>query len=378
MYNGKEKLAAKESDDCQSEYSDYRPSKISFKELPLSHGWMRWAIYTSPEDAPEIVQLKQSIDNYNEIVDLVCDLPGFLDAFVASKLRLSRSEIEKKWGVVVADRLFSLKPGIFTTELFHTEEYFIGRLFGAVPEYQVDIPEYGSVNFRIHDYNKIEYRCPAGQNKVFDWNYADDERDFAASIWYSALSSMFDYEEAKKKDIPGFDAYDCWEQGRYDVDAVDRRLVKCLELLERYGYVKTYSISPEETHPCWNNTDKTDGTLDAMVLDLAFHRDKMLCEKLTLVLYSRDIYLGKELFFLTSSEGRLYLSSVPGNLGGHNTQKIYGRLDCPSAARYIGKGQYIKHRVFFADEETAILAGYRPCGVCMKDEYRKWKQQHGT
>ena len=378
MYNGKEKLVARVTGSRLPDFSGYRPCKISFKEMPLSHGWMRWAIYTSPEDAPEIVQLKQSIDNYNEIVDLVCDLPGFLDAFIASKLRLSRSEIEKKWGVVVADRLFSLKPGIFTSEFYHTEEYFIGRLFGAVPEYQVDIPEYGPVSFRIHDYNKIEYRCPEGQAKVLDWNCADDERDFAASIWYNALSSMFDYEAAKEKEIPGFDAYDCWEQGRYDVEAVDRRLVKCLELLERYGYVKTYSISQEETHPCWNNTDKTNGTLDAMVLDLRYRKDKLLCEKLKLVLYSRDIYLGKEMFFLTSPEGNLYLSSVPGTLGGHNTQRIYGRLDCPSAARYIGKGQYIKHRVFFADEATAILAGYRPCGVCMKEEYQKWKQQHST
>ncbi len=378
MYHGKERLVAKVADSRMTDYSNYRPHKISFEELPLSQGWMRWAIYSSPENSSEIVNLKHSIGKYNEIVDLVCGLPGFLNVFINNKLRLSRSQIEEEWGSAVADRLFSLEPAIFTSELYHTEEHFIGRLLGDVPEYQVNIPEYGPVSFRIHDYNKIEYRCPTEQNKVFDWNYADDERDFAASIWYHALSSLFDYEDAMEKEIPGFDAYDCWEQGRYDVDAVDRRLVKCLELLERYGYVKTYSVSPEETHPCWNNADKTDGTIDAMVLDLAFRRDKMLCEKLTLVLYSRDIYLGKEMFFLTSSEGRLYLSPVPGKLGGHNTQRIYGRLDCPSAARYIGKGQYIKHRVFFADEATAILAGYRPCGVCMKEEYQKWKQQHST
>ena len=28
----------------------------------------------------------------------------------------------------------------------------------------------------------------------------------------------------------------------------------------------------------------------------------------------------------------------------------------------------------FADEETAKAAGYRPCGVCMKEEYKKWKE----
>ena len=40
-----------------------------------------------------------------------------------------------------------------------------------------------------------------------------------------------------------------------------------------------------------------------------------------------------------------------------------------------GMGQYVKYRVFFKDEETAIAAGYRPCGVCMKAEYKRWKEQ---
>lgn len=56
-------------------------------------------------------------------------------------------------------------------------------------------------------------------------------------------------------------------------------------------------------------------------------------------------------------------------------KKIYGRLDCPSALRYIAKGQYVQHRVFFKDEETAIKAGYRPCGVCMKEAYKRWKEK---
>ena len=53
--------------------------------------------------------------------------------------------------------------------------------------------------------------------------------------------------------------------------------------------------------------------------------------------------------------------------------KKYMVVDCPSALRYISKGQYIKYRVFFKDEETAIAAGYRPCSVCMKEAYKQWK-----
>lgn len=66
-------------------------------------------------------------------------------------------------------------------------------------------------------------------------------------------------------------------------------------------------------------------------------------------------------------------SSEPGVLGGHRRLKIYGRLDCPSALRFIEKGHYVRYRVFFASERDAVRCGYRPCGVCMKAEYRKWK-----
>ena len=77
---------------------------------------------------------------------------------------------------------------------------------------------------------------------------------------------------------------------------------------------------------------------------------------------------------LINAEGKEYISTVPGTLGGHRKLKIYGRLDCPSAARFIAKGQYVQHRVFFPDEATAIAAGYRPCAKCMREAYLKWKQ----
>ena len=75
---------------------------------------------------------------------------------------------------------------------------------------------------------------------------------------------------------------------------------------------------------------------------------------------------------LIGADSKPYLSTKPGTFGGHRKLKIYGRLDCPSALKHISKGHYIKHRVFFANEADAINAGYRPCGVCMKEAYRKW------
>lgn len=81
------------------------------------------------------------------------------------------------------------------------------------------------------------------------------------------------------------------------------------------------------------------------------------------------------MYHLIGKDGKPYDSETPGTLGGHRKLKIYGRLDCPSALRYIAKGQYVTHRVFFFDEETAIAAGYRPCGKCMPEAYRRWKEQ---
>ena len=81
------------------------------------------------------------------------------------------------------------------------------------------------------------------------------------------------------------------------------------------------------------------------------------------------------MYKLIDQNGKQYESEEPGLFGGHRKLKIYGRLDCPSALRYIAKGQYVKYRVFFADEETAIKAGYRPCGKCMPEAYKAWKEK---
>ncbi|MCH7316183.1 Ada metal-binding domain-containing protein [Acinetobacter sp. ANC 3882] len=53
---------------------------------------------------------------------------------------------------------------------------------------------------------------------------------------------------------------------------------------------------------------------------------------------------------------------------GNSQLNIYGRLTCGS-----GKRMLKKNRVFFLNENEAITQGYRPCGHCMKQAYKKWK-----
>jgi len=78
-------------------------------------------------------------------------------------------------------------------------------------------------------------------------------------------------------------------------------------------------------------------------------------------------------YVLIGRDGRPYESRLPGALGGHRGNRVYSRLDCAGAERWIAKGHYVRQRVFFADEATAVAAGYRPCARCMPERYRAWK-----
>lgn len=80
---------------------------------------------------------------------------------------------------------------------------------------------------------------------------------------------------------------------------------------------------------------------------------------------------------LLDADRKRYQSHVPGTLGGHRRSRIYGRLDCPGALRAIARGGYVAHRVFFLDEPAAIAAGFRPCWLCLREPYQRWKQAQG-
>lgn len=81
----------------------------------------------------------------------------------------------------------------------------------------------------------------------------------------------------------------------------------------------------------------------------------------------------KKRYTLLGADGKSHASEFPGSIGGYQPLRIYGRLDCRSARAQLSKGRYANHRVFFADEAAAIAAGYRPCGICLRERYRTWK-----
>ncbi len=54
--------------------------------------------------------------------------------------------------------------------------------------------------------------------------------------------------------------------------------------------------------------------------------------------------------------------------GGNRKLKIYGTLQCKS-----GKRMKRENRVFFSSEQKAKNNGFRPCGHCMRNDYKIWK-----
>ena len=56
-------------------------------------------------------------------------------------------------------------------------------------------------------------------------------------------------------------------------------------------------------------------------------------------------------------------------MAGNAKLKLYGLLTCS-----FGKRMKLQNRVFFASAAEAAVLGYRPCGHCMRSEYKVWKQ----
>lgn len=84
-------------------------------------------------------------------------------------------------------------------------------------------------------------------------------------------------------------------------------------------------------------------------------------------------YSDKQLFMLRHidiQDGELRSKIRHGelNFAGNAGLRIYGRLSCTS-----GKRMKKNNRVFFNDVLDALQHGFRPCGHCLKEDFKKWK-----
>jgi hypothetical protein len=74
----------------------------------------------------------------------------------------------------------------------------------------------------------------------------------------------------------------------------------------------------------------------------------------------------EKLYTLIGPDGSRITGTTKGTMGGYRKERRYGRLDCKLARRALANGAlYAQQRVFFADEASARLAGFRPCSHCL-------------
>jgi len=74
--------------------------------------------------------------------------------------------------------------------------------------------------------------------------------------------------------------------------------------------------------------------------------------------------------FARSRQLKMLIDSGEILLAGNSKLKIYGTLNCSS-----GKRMKVENRVFFQSMAETIELGYRPCGHCMKEQYKRWKNR---
>lgn len=348
----------------------YCPSKIDIEDLHLRDRGLAWRLTTCSQDAPVWDELRKQVAIYNSLIELLLNTPGFWERFSQNGHFISVEEIINHYGQALADRIAELKHYKFATDLVYLNGYLFDT--ALAPEYKLALPGEEMLVFALGK-TDAGYPVTAGRNKRLIWNWSDDERDFTFGLW-----SLFDelgYLSADENCEKNYDGYLCYDQHRYVMNEPDPSLLRCFRLLEAMGYLIQYIITPEAPSPWFNYRASKDGTIGLAVLDHSFTKDKLLLEKICLILGCTEEEIKVKRYFLTNSNGHQELSEVPGAFGGHQRYKIYGRMDCSSANRHIANGKYIRRRVFFADEETAIAAGYRPCAICMRKEYKKWKDQ---
>lgn len=353
--------------DMPTNKTDYHFRKLVYPDVCIPNRSLAWSLSFKPEDAKEIIELKEKVLEYNDYVEYLESLPGFAEFFLENNLCVSKEAVAKKWSEDIAEEVFNKGSYCFLTDISTIDDWLFDNTYPL--NYAASI-DGNDIHLPIGE-NAEAYSNQAGNCRII-WNYTDIGHDFCYYIW-EILGERYrqneDSDDEYDDDVTySFDTYD---QFRYDF--VEPQLVRIFEKLENLGYVDSYTIVPSQEDPRWKQYGKTDGSIDCALVDTSFLKNKLIMEQIELLLWTKAEELSEKSYFLTDSCNRQYLSNTSGSFGGHRKLKIYGRLDCPSAARYLAKGQYAQNRVFFPDEETAIKAGYRPCAKCMPEEYKRWK-----
>jgi hypothetical protein len=317
------------------------------------------------EDSAEKQELRRQVADYNNYLHSLEEIDGFTEYFKKKRCWVTRSEIAAEFSDEVADMVFSFPKCVFLPNIVIMQDFIIDT--SVTVDYRMDI--FGEAMALSIGMNANTYPSRINGKKAI-WNWVDNGHDFCYYIW-DILGGRFNQNEDDKEIVPNYWGFDAYDQIRYETP--EHQLIKIFSKLEKLGYINAYTVKPSDSSRHWTCHAKADGSIELALVDTSFLKNKLIMEQIELLLWSSEQDIQEKPYFLTNSENKQFLSSIPGNIGGHNKLRIYGRLDCSSAARHIASGKYVQHRVFFIDEKTAASAGYRPCAVCMPNEYKEWK-----
>lgn len=328
-----------------------------------------WEMDVIPKRGPRWQAIQEQIAAYNAYVKMLEEKTGFDRFFAGNGFCVSRQQVSDSFGEAFASAVFDMPDYPFQTELTIRGDYLMQKEYA--PLYRIEVPGFGETQFEI-DKLCNTYSANMNIHNILLWNWADDERDLTYSLYnHFERAGLIELENEEKS----YYNYESYDQHRDNMTAPDKNLLRCMEVMESMGYLTRYKIRPKTDTPWF--VFRREGAYGVVAtLDYRFKQDALLMEKLRLILAQPEEEVEVFRYFLTDCNGKQYLSDNSGKLGGHRRLKIYGKLDCASAKRHIAKGDYVRHRVFFADEETAVAAGYRPCGICMRERYLEWKTIH--
>lgn len=347
--------------------------------------------YCSKEQYEERVEsIREAMEKYNSTVRALWGIPGFGSFFAEHNSIVSKEDISSQFGDEVANLAFSLESPPYC----YPDLVVCGRMFQlATAGYQ------GKIVFKNKEYSfaidgQADNYPDMIDGKICFWNWNENNTDYALEFAKYVEEKLPKGVSIFADSLLQFDNYDQW---RGETMPIVEAINEIFSSMEQRGYLTRHKVLSENCQSVWRYyTGVLTGTVGLYLCDPKAFKDKLLVERINVllkaclieydnndnpeygVLVDKDTKqpnLSQPHYYLQDANDKTYLSLEQGILGGHYKLKIYGRLDCPSAARYIAKGQYIKHRVFFKDETTAIAAGYRPCGVCMREAYQRWKEK---
>ena len=325
------------------------------------------------EDHPEKEKVKRDVAEYNDYLHYLSGLDQFWAFLNEHDLAVTYDQVEERYGKDAADKVFSLSNYVFETDLVISKGVlFVGS---HEPKYQATLPDGTVISFTVGS-SDDGYPKAAADGRKFLWNWTNDDRDFTYSLWEIFDELNLIPKSDNDEDSDSYDPYALfyfWDQARFETAEPNPNILRCMKILESMGYLKQYALTSEEGQTWFRYRGSKKGIIGLAVLDMAFKKNRLALEKLKLVLNSSEDVVKECPYILTDAKRHQYLSKETATYGGHLKQKIYGRFDCPSANSYIAKGQYVQQRIFFADEKTAVAAGFRPCGTCMKEKYKIWK-----